>query len=1302
MKKNLLVLVIAMLLIVMATGVSAYVPASTNDDNRDNGWAHVNEVDVDIGEVTLDFISTRTFDSCFEYRTDGDTSQVIDEEHQLEFHNVVPESEGLQQYPYFCVNNNNQVETLTANEYVEIRMIFGAEGDERFDWTRFDVLPIPIDDEVDVMWIYSAIKDKIFVRGYAPIGAVSASLGFEAIGGTSPAISYPYCTSVDQDANPEFDTIVRPTHDTWEHESYSLNVVFFNKTGCKGTKIYPQAYGGEFNYLELLAIHEELAEMLSLIEDVNSSLYAEVEALWLADIEQDVDIAALQAEVEALWARVIAMNHGTISLEYFDENSGWLPNHLRVWGEAPIGADEAHVIIRRTDKTEYTSMWVDVETNQDNENAYDARFDVSQWDPLKYNVHVQFYENDERMTGYDVADTFDNLFIIWLEERITANEEWLAEVNANLTAHAEALSAIDLNLSLVWTEIGIIKVSLADLVAVDNAQQVQIDDLLSRVGTLEEKVTELFGRVLDLEILTANIADWGTFHDQSELTLTGNGIPLKAGWMILTVTRVDAGDAPGLFGLLNYIVEREVVELSGDGTFEITFDTSDWPKAGLNIHAQFYGDRNLVCTFHILGWCLNYDYVYEDFVGSAYNAWYGMTVPEFGFSEYMESRSIEVWNPQEEFSRVFNFEFTAPFTGGYRFSLVTEDPSGVIDKTFPGGFFGCRGLSETQTVNIVNTLEFPANEGTYTVHLEAEPCGTILGLGGGETDPSNRFVIEVIDLALPLPNNTAGISDLGILKSPITDIYYTNSTYETFDVLMQSDFGWSDAIDCVVYTSDGFGMGGFNNMGKWPMSTPNELNVTDCSGILDVAAITATNQDGPWTLEVCGEPKEHNPGNDDQLCDTLDIMYDNEAPVIDEESLNPGTPDIVSGWWNFSANVTDNGEIATVEFTLINKTNESDECYVGSAVQTEENFWLTQYDTAGECTNDGYYNFRVIATDYAGNSATLTIDPLIDNTPPVIGHPKVDGYAPDGFFVQATLEDNFAGVVSANATIVWFTCDDNLTVVCKNDYVCVNRTNGTYTENINLSRESGTVWDGVWTSETFSGDVGKFYEATVTAVDKAGNIAVAVTMASHYGRPGYTVTIATGKSTYLSNEAVDVSGTITSSDGNENKTDTILLGPGDVVIPILWVTNTYGPDNVGPLGTGQQTITATYTPNPLCDESFNASTEVGVEAAPSGGRGGGGGGTWHPLEEKEVPEEEPEEEQTNVENEPVETKDDSGEGEEGTGEEPQKEEKPVEPNNLVTGAVTGEGFLANAWPWLLALLGLIIVLFGASRLFKKN
>jgi hypothetical protein len=108
------------------------VTPSTNDTNRTKGWAHVNQIDVKPGTTTLEFVSTRGFDSCFEYRTDGDTSQKTSET------NYNPDiTDGL--YPFTCENNSTSEISFAADEYVEVRMVFGAERDERFDWTRFDV-----------------------------------------------------------------------------------------------------------------------------------------------------------------------------------------------------------------------------------------------------------------------------------------------------------------------------------------------------------------------------------------------------------------------------------------------------------------------------------------------------------------------------------------------------------------------------------------------------------------------------------------------------------------------------------------------------------------------------------------------------------------------------------------------------------------------------------------------------------------------------------------------------------------------------------------------------------------------------------------------------------------------------------------------------------------------------------------------------------------------------------------------------------------------------------------------------------
>ena len=137
-----MIIALALLIITTATVFAVYVPPSTNDINRTNGWAHVDELDKGIGWVELEFIQPRGFFACFEYRTDGDTSQKIADDNYNEFI-----TDGL--YPFYCLNNESLTEVFNANEYIEIRMVFGAEDDERFDWTRFDVIPLPVPTEKD-------------------------------------------------------------------------------------------------------------------------------------------------------------------------------------------------------------------------------------------------------------------------------------------------------------------------------------------------------------------------------------------------------------------------------------------------------------------------------------------------------------------------------------------------------------------------------------------------------------------------------------------------------------------------------------------------------------------------------------------------------------------------------------------------------------------------------------------------------------------------------------------------------------------------------------------------------------------------------------------------------------------------------------------------------------------------------------------------------------------------------------------------------------------------------------------------
>lgn len=109
------------------------VTPSTNNQNRSNGWAYVNQLSMDLGSTELEFVSTRAFWSCFEYRVDNEPNTVVGDNPNI----LITDGRWTQ----VCVNNSSVVKTISANEFVDVRMVYGAEGDERFDWTRFDVIP---------------------------------------------------------------------------------------------------------------------------------------------------------------------------------------------------------------------------------------------------------------------------------------------------------------------------------------------------------------------------------------------------------------------------------------------------------------------------------------------------------------------------------------------------------------------------------------------------------------------------------------------------------------------------------------------------------------------------------------------------------------------------------------------------------------------------------------------------------------------------------------------------------------------------------------------------------------------------------------------------------------------------------------------------------------------------------------------------------------------------------------------------------------------------------------------------------
>jgi|GEM_PF-4355643 len=112
-----------------------YAYPSTNDQNRALNAPHVDFVSATTTDVTLTFINPKNYIACFEYRTDGDTSQAVATPNP----NILVDD----RYPHLCLTNETSTRTFSAQNYVEVRSTFGAERNHDFDWTKFDVLPPP-------------------------------------------------------------------------------------------------------------------------------------------------------------------------------------------------------------------------------------------------------------------------------------------------------------------------------------------------------------------------------------------------------------------------------------------------------------------------------------------------------------------------------------------------------------------------------------------------------------------------------------------------------------------------------------------------------------------------------------------------------------------------------------------------------------------------------------------------------------------------------------------------------------------------------------------------------------------------------------------------------------------------------------------------------------------------------------------------------------------------------------------------------------------------------------------------------
>lgn len=112
-----------------------FMSPSSNVVNEGNGWSYY-EVATVGSTTTLTMHGERAFVSCFEWRIDGELPTVDNSNPNPD----IPDG----QWAFQCVASNGTAlaeETFDDISLLEVRMVFGAEGDERFNWEQNVITP---------------------------------------------------------------------------------------------------------------------------------------------------------------------------------------------------------------------------------------------------------------------------------------------------------------------------------------------------------------------------------------------------------------------------------------------------------------------------------------------------------------------------------------------------------------------------------------------------------------------------------------------------------------------------------------------------------------------------------------------------------------------------------------------------------------------------------------------------------------------------------------------------------------------------------------------------------------------------------------------------------------------------------------------------------------------------------------------------------------------------------------------------------------------------------------------------------
>jgi archaellum component FlaC len=556
----------------------------------------------------------------------------------------------------------------------------------------------------------------------------------------------------------------------------------------------------------------------------------------------------------------------------------------------------------------------------------------------------------------------------------------------------------------------------------------------------------------------------------------------------------------------------------------------------------------------------------------------------YGFHDIITSTRIETfYNPVANDPISFVVAVPPSFIPVYRIAVAGTGPAGPCYQVLKWGAF----IPSNTIEDFTDEIRFGQSgfgdwgfkdTGTYDLNLIVQRLWWPLNPSSAMFS-SQDFRIDVVALESFIENSTINIT------YPEVDAYniswHQGGLINMSAILGENTPGEDNYCDA-YYTSNLYvrGLEYTEYLARLPMYSGNSSKY--CQGDILTTKMDEGNQ---GIYKVCVEVEFI--GSYDQE-DCINIGIDNLAPII--YGVWPGETDAVNGVRYFYANVRDDESagnwsgVESVILEIINKTGDS-KGNTTLIYNDSSEVWGEWIDTNTTGTPDNSYTLVIYATDAAGNTATKSVDPIIDNTAPDItsiafsgGYPHFDSMFCRGYpvTITANITDNLAGV---NDSSVYATIDSlNITLA-----------------NIGDNLYSGTYM--IPAGESLGSETADVYAEDLATNPASDSSSFEITYS-------YNVALSLSPTSQNKGEKVTASGTVAYDNGTavDNQTLTIIL-PWDGSIATTVLNGTFSTKFDAPDENGKHTITASITA-----DNNGTFTDTAILTVPKQGGGGGGGG----------------------------------------------------------------------------------------------